>query len=74
MRQESANRSMDPQWAPYGLMAELLDSLNIAVCLFDDDDCTVLWNRTFLRHEGQRRPRVRPRREDNDGQLPLKMA
>jgi len=40
---------MDPKWAPYGLMAELLDSLNIAVCLFDDSDCTVLWNRTFLR-------------------------
>jgi signal transduction histidine kinase/CheY-like chemotaxis protein len=40
---------MDPKWAPYGLMAELLDSLNIAVCLFDDGDCTVLWNRTFLR-------------------------
>ena len=47
---------MDPRWAPYGLMAELLDSLNIAVCLFDDDDRTVLWNRTFLRlfpeHDG----------------------
>ena len=40
---------MDPKWAPYGVMAELLDSLNIAVCLFDDGDCTVLWNRTFLR-------------------------
>ena len=40
---------MDPKWAPFGLMAELLDSLNIAVCLFDDSDCTVLWNRTFLR-------------------------
>ena len=40
---------MDPKWAPYGLMAELLDSLNIAVCLFDDSDRTVLWNRTFLR-------------------------
>src|SRR5579859_260558 len=53
---------MDPKWAPYGLMAELLDSLNIAVCLFDDGDFTVLWNRTFLRlfpeqdgplHEGE---------------------
>ena len=47
---------MDLKWAPYGLMAELLDSLNIAVCLFDDDDNTVLWNRTFLRvfpeHDG----------------------
>ena len=40
---------MDPKWAPYALMAELLDSLNIAVCLFDDGDFTVLWNRTFLR-------------------------
>ncbi|GGF06892.1 hypothetical protein GCM10011611_10470 [Aliidongia dinghuensis] len=47
---------MDPKWAPYGFMAELLDSLNIAVCLFDDDDRTVLWNRKFLRlfpeHDG----------------------
>jgi len=53
---------MDPRWAPYGLMAELLDSLNIGVCLFDDADHTLLWNRTFLRlfpeqdghlHEGE---------------------
>jgi len=47
---------MDPKWAPYGVMAELLDSLNIAVCAFDDDDRTVLWNRSFLRffpeHDG----------------------
>ncbi|HEV2673484.1 MAG TPA: response regulator [Aliidongia sp.] len=47
---------MDPKWASYGQMAELLDSLNVAVCLFDDDDRTVLWNRTFLRlfpeHDG----------------------
>ena len=47
---------MDPKWSPYGLMAELLDSLNIAVCLFDGDDRSVLWNRTFLRlfpeHDG----------------------
>jgi len=53
---------MDPKWAPYGLMAELLDSLNVAVCLFDDADLTMLWNRSFLRlfpeqeghlHEGE---------------------
>jgi len=47
---------MDPKWSPYGLMAELLDSLNIAVCLFDDDLRTVLWNHSFLRlfpeHDG----------------------
>jgi signal transduction histidine kinase/CheY-like chemotaxis protein len=47
---------MDPKWSPYGLMAELLDSLNVGVCLFDDDDRTLLWNRTFLRlfpeHDG----------------------
>ncbi|MDB5358732.1 MAG: hypothetical protein JWO51_29 [Rhodospirillales bacterium] len=48
---------MDPKWAPYGLMAGLLDSLNIGVCLFDDADLTMLWNRSFLRlfpeHDGQ---------------------
>ena len=47
---------MDPKWSPYALTAELLDSLNIAACLFDDDDRVVLWNRTFLRlfpeHDG----------------------
>ncbi len=47
---------MDPNWAPYGLMAELLDSLNVGVCVFDTEDRTVLWNRAFLRcfpeHDG----------------------
>ena len=47
---------MDPNWAPYGVMAELLDSLNVAVCVFDGGDRTMLWNRAFLRcfpeHDG----------------------
>ena len=31
------------------VMADILDSLGIALCLFDSEDRTVLWNRTFLR-------------------------
>jgi diguanylate cyclase (GGDEF)-like protein/PAS domain S-box-containing protein len=38
------------------VLAELLDSLNVALCLFDADDRQRLWNRSFLRffpeHEG----------------------
>ncbi len=34
--------------SPYALMAELLDSVNIGVCLFDAGDHALLWNRTFL--------------------------
>jgi len=38
------------------VLAELLDSLNVALCLFDADDRQRLWNRTFLRffpeHDG----------------------
>ena len=30
-------------------VAESLDSLGIAVCVFDDADNTLLWNRTFLK-------------------------
>jgi len=37
-------------------LAELLDSLNVALCLFDAEDRQRLWNRSFLRffpeHEG----------------------
>ena len=37
-------------------LAELLDSLNVALCLFDAEDRQRLWNRTFLRffpeHDG----------------------
>lgn len=47
---------MTGKWATYGLIAELLDSLGIGACLFDDDDRSVLWNRTFLKlfpeHDG----------------------
>ncbi len=39
---------MDSRWLPYSLMADLLDSLNVAVCVFDDDDRAVLLNRAFL--------------------------
>ncbi|MDB5826201.1 MAG: sensor-containing diguanylate cyclase/phosphodiesterase [Variovorax sp.] len=30
-------------------MAEGFDGLGVAMCVFDDADCTVLWNRTFLK-------------------------
>ncbi len=33
---------------PYALMAELLDSLNVGLCLFDAGDHALVWNRTFL--------------------------
>jgi len=37
-------------------LAEMLDGLDVAVCLFDGEDHTLAWNRTFLRffpeHEG----------------------
>ncbi len=40
----------------YTTMAELLDSMNIGLCLFDENDGALLWNRTFLRlfpeHDG----------------------
>ncbi|MES2185998.1 MAG: diguanylate cyclase [Pseudomonadota bacterium] len=40
----------------YRLTAKLLDTMGIALCVFDADDCTVLWNQSFLRyfpeHEG----------------------
>lgn len=35
--------------APYRQMADLLDTLHIALCLFDEMDRVLLWNRTFLR-------------------------
>ena len=38
-------------------MAEVLDSLHVGLCLFDAEDRTLLWNRSFLRlfpeHDGQ---------------------
>ena len=40
----------------FALAAELLDSLEIAVCIFDAEDCTLGWNACFLRlfpeHDG----------------------
>ena len=30
-------------------MADGFDGLGVAMCVFDDADCTVLWNRTFLK-------------------------
>ena len=31
-----------------GLLADLLDGLDIGLCVFDADDCAVGWNQTFL--------------------------
>lgn len=40
----------------FQLTADLLDSLGIALCIFDAQECTVLWNASFLRlfpeHDG----------------------
>ncbi|MDF1484692.1 diguanylate cyclase [Ramlibacter sp. H39-3-26] len=40
----------------YRLTATLLDTLGIAMCVFDAQDCSVLWNQSFLRffpeHDG----------------------
>lgn len=37
-------------------LGDMLDGLEVALCAFDGDDCTVAWNRTFLKffpeHEG----------------------
>ncbi len=43
---EALEMSMDT--GPYALMADLLDSVNVGLCLFDDGDHALLWNRTFL--------------------------
>ncbi|MBU1818102.1 MAG: diguanylate cyclase [Gammaproteobacteria bacterium] len=38
-------------------LGETLDGLEVALCAFDDDDCSIAWNRTFFKffpeHEGQ---------------------
>lgn len=43
--------------APIRFLAGVLDSLHVGLCLFDAEDRTLLWNRTFLRlfpeHDGQ---------------------
>lgn len=37
-------------------LGDALDGLGVALCAFDDDDCTIAWNRTFFQffpeHEG----------------------
>ena len=33
----------------YRLLADILDSLHLGVYLLDENDCALLWNRTFLR-------------------------
>ncbi len=41
----------------FQLLAEVLDGVEVALCLFDEQDNTLLWNRTFLRffpeHDGK---------------------
>ena len=47
---------MSSDHGPYAMMAELLDGLNVGLCLFDGEDRALLWNRTFFRlfpeHDG----------------------
>ena len=38
-----------PNLKPYDFMGSLLDSIDIALCLFDADDRTLVWNDCFLR-------------------------
>ena len=38
-----------PLLLPAQKLAETLDALNVGMCLFDQDDRTLLWNDTFLR-------------------------
>lgn len=46
-----------PNLKTYGFIGGLLDSIDIAICLFDADDRTLVWNDCFLRffpeHAGQ---------------------
>lgn len=44
-----AGRCRLPHRDAYGFMAGLLDSVDIALCLFDGEDRAVLWNDAFLR-------------------------
>ncbi len=39
---------MTPDIETIQILAETLDSLGIALCLFDDTPATILWNRSFL--------------------------
>ncbi|MCK8786353.1 EAL domain-containing protein [Roseomonas sp. NAR14] len=43
----------------HDVMARLLDGLDLGYCLFDPDDRTVLWNRTFLELFPEHRNHVR---------------
>lgn len=47
----------DPRCSALAVMGHVLQSLDIAMCLFDDTDRTVLWNDTFLQffpeHDGR---------------------
>lgn len=40
-------KSRNTDWIPP--LGKMLDGLGIAMCLFDDQDCTRAWNETFLR-------------------------
>ena len=50
-----AKASMD-ELDTIGVIGQILDSQGLAICLFDAEDRTLLWNRTFLRffpeHDG----------------------
>ena len=49
-------RPDDPELELLRSMAAMLDGLDVALCVFDTEDRTLAWNRTFLRlfpeHEG----------------------
>ena len=44
----------------YSVIAELLDSIDVAICVFDREDHTLLWNATFLHFFPEHAGRVHP--------------
>ena len=48
--------SDDPVLRLLHTLGDTLDGLDVALCAFDVDDCTIAWNRTFFKffpeHEG----------------------
>nr|WP_246441440.1 sensor domain-containing diguanylate cyclase [Xanthobacter tagetidis] len=49
-----------PKLETYAFFGDVLDTLDVAVCLFDPDDRTVLWNDAFLRFFPEHAGHVHP--------------
>jgi signal transduction histidine kinase/ActR/RegA family two-component response regulator len=57
---EADNGSVTDALALLGTIAATLDGLDVAMCAFDSDDRTLLWNRAFLRFFPEHADRVHP--------------